>query len=287
MDISKKVFEVMKPEDRIKEKKSMLGSELVKSKLQSKELRVAELSTNAVIKTIPEEVLMQRIVMMAKGIARDFGIKNIEGDDFKRDAFRFFTIVKNYYSNLTLQELNASFELALVGELDEYLPKREGVADKSHFQSFSVEFTTRILKAFLAYKGRVWQKVYNGIAKEEIEPTTEEKRLYREQFIEAVRDLYNSYCEGKEIDLVFPDYIANYLITEGKIKDRSLEERDFKKGLVNYLQGGANQYDKAKVREAFNKAEILPELEVEARRVKNKELILKGFEEIKTKGLEL
>lgn len=292
--VIKKEFDLVKIE--LDRKKSVLNLPAVLERVSQKELRIADLSIGVPISKIPdrdlrivngeekERGLIERTGIIAKGIARDFAIRNID----RGDAFRFFDILKKYYSTLTLDEVRTAFELALVGELDPYLPKdRNGVADKNHYQAFSVEFVTRILNAYKSYRGKVWTKINVSSEKQEKEVTEEEKREFKEGFLSVIRDYYKSWSDGNGLVIMFPATVVEWLIAQGHVKDRELTDADYNKALVAVKTSAINGIEKKNILERFKEGNHDGKLESEATRIKNEELIIKAFKNIKKKGVEL
>lgn len=128
-----------------------------------------------------DEQLANKVGIIAKYITRDAGIKTI--DDY--DVTRFMTVLKNYYPLMSLQEIRMAFELSMAGELDDYLPRdKNGNPDKSHYQSFNVEYVTKILNAYKKRRREVSYKAHQlaQIPEESTTPATS----YREQWVSTV-----------------------------------------------------------------------------------------------------
>ena len=297
MQVIKKEFEVALVQQQIEHKKSILQLRAVRERLPARELRIAELGAGLPLGKIPDRDLqivngeekdrglIARCGIIAKGIARDFSIRNLE----RTEGFRFYDILKKYYSGLTLDEVRTAFELALVGELDKYLPKdKNGNPDKNHYQSFSAEFITRILNSFMAYKGKVWSKVYVSSEKEEIEVTEEQKAENRAGFYQVVQEQFEIWKSGGKPEFFFVGTVAGFFIERGYVKDRELTQSDFNQALINVKDSDQlTGHDKAKIFERFREGENTGKLEVEAKRVKDEELILKAFEYMYKSKIEI
>jgi hypothetical protein len=279
---------------QIEKKQSILALEIVQRSLTSTEARIAKLSTSTAIKDIPDsdlyfenneekdKGLVAKTAMIAKGIARDFSIRNVD----RSEAFRFFDILKKYYGVFTLDEVRTAFELALVGELDAYLPKdKNGVPDKNHYQVFSVEFITKILGAYKSYRSKVWTKVYSSVDKLEQPITETEKQEALENFVKTVQDLYLDYCDGRGFVVLFPRTISEFLIKKGFIENRELSEKDFSKALISIKQNSnINPFLKISIVEAWKNGET-EKLKAEAENIKSNELVLEAFEKMKLSGI--
>ena len=81
-------------------------------------------------------------------IMRDIGCKQVQDSTRGYTAIRFAGLLKRYYGELTLQEFRLAFEFCVTGELDAYLPKRNGVPDREHYQQFNAEYMCKILNAY-------------------------------------------------------------------------------------------------------------------------------------------
>lgn len=286
-----------KPSYQVAKRIEVLEIPEVKEKLSETEYSIAKLATGRTIREMPDKDLQiinnepkdRGLVfmagMLAKGIAKDFSIRNID----QSEGYRFFDILKKYYSGFTLEEVRAAFELALVGELDTYLPKdRNGAPDKGHFQSFSVEFVTKILNAYKIYKGKVWGKVYLIEGKQEVEVTEEEKKEIEENFLIHIQSQYDDWEQGKPTIFMFPVSIADYLMSRGFVEDRELEQQDFNKALLNIKNvSNLTGLEKSRIFETFSEGNYHERLRSEAIKVKSQDLILKAFENIKTKGKKI
>lgn len=276
----------------IEKKKAVLELPEVEEGLTRGELRVAKLSANTSIRNMPDRDLriigneekdfglVAKVGILAKGIAKDFSIRNVE----KTEAFRFLDILKKYYSEFTLEEVRTAFELALVGELDSYLPKdKNGVPDKNHYQVFSLEFVTKILNAFKSYKGKVWKKVYMIEAKVEPVVTEEQKAEAEANFLFYVQDVFESYCRGEGLVTLFPIVLKEHFIKEGLIEDRELTDKDYERARINIITNkNINPFEQASILEAVKNGNK-SKLESEAERIKAEELIIIAFEKLKGK----
>jgi len=277
----------------VAKKKAILDIPEVQQGLTKGEFRLAKLSTSVPIMQIPDRDLrikdgeekdfglVARVGILAKGIAKDFSIRNVD----KTEAFRFLDVLKKYYSEMTLDEIRTAFELALVGELDAYLPKdRNGVPDKNHYQAFSLEFVTKILNAFKAYKGKVWKKVYMIEAKVEPEVTDEQKEQAKADFLAYVDELIKTYSNGEPVLILFPRTLKDHFVSIGVIEDRELSEADFGKAVAKLQTSDTiNVWDKAGILEAYKSGDN-SRLQSEAEHIKAEELVFLALSRLKVKG---
>jgi len=276
-----------------KQKSSLLEKEIVRNGLSSSEFQIAKIGSGETIASLPDRLIVDgresglvfKLGILAKGISKDFSIRSID----ESEVVRFYHIIKKYYSELTIDEVRTAFELALVGNLDEYLPKdREGNPDKNHYQSFSIEFITKILNAYKKYRGKVWGKVYRLESSEVRELTEEEKNRNIEAFVDVIREAYKRFLEDGLINLVYESFVARWLVKKGLAVDREPSESEYRKAMQNIALGDkVKKSEIFEIRQEFEKGNYHEAVSVEAERVKSRSLIFEAFENIKSNSLEL
>lgn len=90
-----------------------------------------------------------RFVMM------DVGVKAGDESEQSYRLTRVAEVVSRYYGLLSIEDFKAAFELLVMGELDRYLPRRDGAADRSHYGVFNTEYVCKVLNAYVRYRARV------------------------------------------------------------------------------------------------------------------------------------
>lgn len=113
----------------------------------------------------PEEVA-EALRKMLPLIAIDIGY-NIPQDrkEWQYTQTRIFSILQTYYSQISLQDFKLAFELASVGQLDEYLPKdAKGNPDAKHYQKFNADYIGKILKAYQRKQIEIETKVNDALS---------------------------------------------------------------------------------------------------------------------------
>lgn len=147
-------------------------------------------STKRAISEYPLEELSGHVGKLAKAIAMDAGIKTID----PYSVTRFMDILRKYYYTMSLSEVKIAFELGMTGQLDEYLPRdKYGMADCHHYQSFSVEYVTKILNAYKKRFADVQDKAYSSIPEKKKEWTEQEKEFYSNYSNQLARNAYLLY----------------------------------------------------------------------------------------------
>jgi hypothetical protein len=167
--------------------------------LSNKEALVIDKSKGVKFEQLTDGEIIRLIESMLKYLFRDIGIKS---NPEPYDATRFMQIIRRYFNELTFEEIKLAFEMALMGELDPWLPKdRNGKTDINHYQSFSVEYYSKILRAFQQCKKSVIQKA-NVLALPEFhKPTPQEIRSSYLNFLDFI--LYEYRTTG-EIRIINP-----------------------------------------------------------------------------------
>lgn len=147
-------------------------------------------STKKSISDYPLEELTTHVGKLSAMIAKDAGIKQVD----TYSATRFVDILRKYYYSLSLSEVKIAFELGMTGQLDEYLPKdKNGHPDRNHYQSFSIEYVTKILNAYKSKFSDVQAKAYTSLPAPEIEIPDRVKQFYMSKFVDAMRESFIYY----------------------------------------------------------------------------------------------
>lgn len=138
-------------------------------------------STKTQISEMDDGVLVSKTAQMFRFIAMDVGyIIPQNKNDWAYIQTRLVDILKRYYSYFTLAEIKLAFELAISGELDNYLPKdSQGNPDKKHYQQFNFAFFAKILNAYKALQNEVIYKAYNVLPQPNILSHTESHDIKR------------------------------------------------------------------------------------------------------------
>lgn len=240
-------------------------------------------STKTPISEINDETLVGRLATVLKYIAMDVGIiipKDIQ--EWQYVQTRIFDILKRYYSNYTLSDVKLAFELATIGELDDFLPKdKQGNPDKNHYQQFNAEYISKILNAYKQKRNIVIDKVFKLLpeSKGEIEP--QQRRQFKIQ--RQLRNRYIFLCykyTGKFISELTDDmFLYDWLQKCGLADDVQVKEDDRKMAFIRYMHRAANgminQYTLFNVRK---KGIDSQEIDFTAYEVAREKEIIKAFD---------
>ena len=134
------------------------------------------------IRAIADAELIKNLNILLPRIAKDMGYSFKDMNELQNLIVRLAQVLKNYYSNLTLQSLKLAFELCLIGELDRYLPKKiGGEADRSHYNNFGLDYICKILNAYKSRRGEVLDRIEAKAPVKQDIVSAEEKEKYRKR----------------------------------------------------------------------------------------------------------
>lgn len=198
------------------------------------ERNVWEASTKRSISDYPIDELTGHVGKLATMIARDAGIREVDA----YNAARFLDILRKYYYSLSLSEVKVAFELGMTGQLDEYLPKdKHGNPDNHHYQSFSVEYVTKILNAYKKKFADVQVKAYTSLPEPKREVTESEKQRYISRYMNMTRSAFLLYKYKGLIRPFMNDMIIyNELERMGVAEPIQVTEIDRKMAVSNLIQ---------------------------------------------------
>lgn len=103
----------------------------------------------------------------------DAGIKAGDQSEQAYRITRLSTILKRYYGILTIDDFKQAFEMLTLGELDKFLPRRDGTADRSHYGVFNVEYVAKVLNAYVRQRDLVMTTAEKMRPKEAPKPDEE------------------------------------------------------------------------------------------------------------------
>lgn len=277
-------------DDRQLQKKALLEQEIVQWKLSENDMMIAQAGVSDEIRNIDDDILIKKVATITKWICRDIGVRDWDNPaTMKYDATRFLTTIKKHYKDFTIKEINMAFELLMVGELDEWLPKdKRGEPDRNHYNSFNLNFYTKVLNAYRSKKASVWRKAKNCLPKFEEVVSEEQKLEYRKAFINDIYDAFDKYKK----DGINPKFILSIFINEfikqkvinNKPKpSRKTVERAYK----NILLGNMSRIDKNSVKQDFHKNKIDGILLRDAETIENNLAIKKTFDNLISNNLDI
>ena len=127
--------------------------------------------------TMPE--LISALPELIRASSFDVGCRITEGD-MASVVDRCAVILSRYYTMLTLAEFRTAFEMCALGELDKYLPKKDGQPDRGHYQQFNPEYISKVLRAYRLRRAETMRKAEDARPREETRDLAAEQEAWRE-----------------------------------------------------------------------------------------------------------
>ena len=196
----------MKNEIAIKGTSSLACELIDKSEisLPKTDTMIVKASSKTKMREFSDEKNTAEIMQNIKFIKKDLGVAPSKDDEY--NTVRITSLILNHYSDLSSVEIALAFELLLIGELDDFLPKRRKgdsyEPDSEHYQNFSAKYVTKILKAYKAKKLKTNSKVLLAL------PNSSEKVFTEEENIKARRVVWTQILEAQE-RILSKDYVSN------------------------------------------------------------------------------
>lgn len=166
--------------------------ESLEGKISKTESFIVRAAEGKAIDEIPAPELVEKTGALLKGIARDIGLRSYD----QYDAVRFMDILQRYYGQMTLQDIKLAIELAMVGELDAFLPRERGQVNLEHYQQFNLSYVSKILRAYRLYKGQTMLKVAGLLPEAGL--TEQEKKDIDQRFYADVIRQFRAYRDDLE-----------------------------------------------------------------------------------------
>ena len=249
-------------------------------------------STKTPIAEIDDAKLVENLSLLFKRIAMDVGYTIPQNEnDWNYIQSRLLDILKRYHSDMTLADIKIAFELATIGELDEFLPKdKHGNPDKNHYQQFNADYLSKILKAYKQKQTDVIDKAYKALSEPKKELTPEEKRYYHNQVVARCREVFLQYKYTGRFVLGITDgmLIYDWLRKLGFANEVAGTEDDRKQAFARYMQrvarGFVNKYEAYHVQ---RKGTDAPELDFTAYEIARDKEIARTFDRMIADELQI
>lgn len=147
--------------------------------LQPVERDVYKATTGLTIEEYNDVDLLQAMQKVLLVIAKDIGIRDTRNEEWNVTIVRITKLAQRYYPTFTIKDFQFAFELAVTGELNDWLPKdRFGNPDKEHFQMFNADYFCKIVNAYKGYRNSIINRVNANLKKPEPTRNPENERLY-------------------------------------------------------------------------------------------------------------
>lgn len=242
-------------------------------------------SVKTLISEIDDKTLIEKTSQMFKFIAIDVGYR-IPSDmiEWQYTCTRLVDVLKRYYSDLTLSEIKLAFEMATMGQLNEWLPKdSQGNADKNHYQQFNADYFAKIINAYKNKRNNVFAKAYDALPQQD--SITDEQNKYYSN--ETKSGLILSFIEYKYHNKVYnmssirQMLYYNLLVRVGLADAIDISNDDLKNALSETLtqiaKGMVNYYEAIHIRKRGIEHETV---KVAALGFSEKRMLFKAFDEM-------
>lgn len=258
-------------------RRSMVQRKEVLDALCVADRRILAASAKKLIGEMTDEELSKAIASVFKLVAADVGYKITDKELWQHTLSRIYTMLKAYYKQLSMTEVSLAFELFVVGELDKYLPKRNGEVDKNHYQQFSLMYVNTVLYAYVQRQRDAVAKAYEVKVDKPQEPTEDLERMgrnyIRAKFIKAF--LYYKYhgkiqFDGAD-DMFYYSLSRKLGYADEVVETDADKQKAFGIYMSRYYRGLVNRFDAYNVRKEGAKSDRLAHLAtIEARKAEVK-----------------
>lgn len=237
-------------------------------------------STKKEIRAYTDQDLIDEVKELVKMISLDVGIQSVAS---AYTPARFMQVLQRHYNDLTTEDVKLAFELNVTGELDEYLPlDKNGRPDRNHYQSFNVQYYTKVLNAYKKRKQGTWAKANKHLARlnstNELILTEDQKAANKEAILNQLYEAFDAFKNnGVQPRFIFKLF-AELLADRGLIKYPKPTKSDYKKATENKLTDKYTlRIDKPALRQALENGTRLEIVEADAQRIANNRVIKKLF----------
>lgn len=266
--------------------------EVVQS-LNTVENYIFSASTKTQIAELDDGILATKLAKLFQYIALDVGYTIPEHkEDWQYMQTRLFNVLKQYYSQLTFADIKLAFELATIGELDNFLPRdSQGNPDKKHYQKFNPDYFAKILGAYIKKQNEVIGKAYQALPEAKSKTTTPDANKYYHNYRQGKnRNIFLQYKYTGKLKLEILDdmFLYKWLQKYGLIDDVQIKEDDRRKAHALYMQrvanGFINQYTAFQVRRKGIESQ---EIDYPAFAIARKREIIKAFDRMITEEMQI
>lgn len=249
-------------------------------------------STKKQISEIPTNELVEKTAQMFMYISRDVGLViPSDSDDWAYTCARWMEVLQNHYANLTLAEVKLAFELAAIGDLNEFLPKnKDGAPDKNHYQQFSIEYLSKILNAYKQKQSVVINKAYKALPNPGNKITIQEINRLHNVTLDGIKEIFVKYKESGDLEIKPLQYmfVYDWMKRVGLSPGFNIEKEDREKAYHRFIVRSAlfteKKYEVQKLKkEGFN-SELIDFTAVEVAREKE---ILSIFDKMVTDSVDI
>lgn len=252
-------------QDAALERRRMAGDARLARVLTRHEMRMFRASCGKRIRDIEDGELLKRLGNLFRVVAIDTGYTIPAAGEWALIQTRLFEYIREYYGGYTIEDVSLAFELLVVGELDNYLPKDSmGNADRKHYQRFNADYFARVLNAYGKRMNAVIDKSYKSIEIDNArEPSKEEIEKSKHYLYKVVNDIYLRYKYTGSLTFGIGDEMLCYMLLNevGLADDVIVSENDRALAMRRYMRrayrGLVNKYVAERVRKEGDKSSKL------------------------------
>jgi len=263
----------------------------VRSSLGAKDLAIFEASTHRLISEMDEAELVHKCKTLFKGVAIDVGYSIPDADTWAYLQTRLMDLLRRYYGHLSLAEVRLAFELATMGELNNYLPKdANGNPDNKHYGQFNASFFGKILTAYQKRQQVAMAAAERSIPKPDYW-TAEKEAQARVEMRQRCKDIYTKYCNEGELDLGLAGGVIVYdwLQRIGRVGKLEETDDDRQRAMELFMRNlttrrTSNVYEALAVQEQGAKSKVL---DYDSQKIAERRLIKEAFNKMCAEGVNI
>lgn len=270
----------------LEEKKGIIESIDV-SKLSRASSEIIRAGLHPRVQDMPDEKLIIKIAAQVKFIIQDVGIRNVES--MKHTAAQFMMTLKKYYGQLSLNDVKVAFEMCLVGELDEYLPKNKyGDPDSDHYQEFNKAYYTKVLNAYMKRRAGAWSIARQLLPEPDLSISDEEKEHNRKAFLQDIYDAFDNYKEhGTPPEFIFSIFFYEF-VEAGLIKEApEITRGTVDLALKRIIGGNYREREKKATQASYEENKYNDLLYLESKIIQNNLAIKEAFDRFIKEGKDI
>lgn len=242
----------------IEQRREALTRPELHEKLTKVELTIFTATTKDSISLIDDDILATKLSSVIDFIAKDVGIMK-EVEPYQKA--RMFQVLRKYYNEISLPEISLAFELAAVGELDDFLLKsNDGKPDKNHYQQFNIEYLSKILTAYIRKKNTVVHKAISALPEPKKELSIEYKLHLENSLLDRIVVIYLRYKYTGKFESMNDVLYCETLQKIGLIGTFEISEEDKKDAMHSFLvrasKGLVNKFTAEQIASDKNHKEI-------------------------------
>lgn len=246
--------------------------------ISSNEERMVVASEAIKISRMDKTELAKQSINLMKWVSIDLGIHASRIDETEREYLqaRFVQVISNYFTDLTLAEVKVAFDLLLVGELDDYLPKeKNGEPRREHYQMFNADFVTRVLSAFRQRKMAFSKKVTLLLPEKAEEISEEKKQELHDNFCKILERIFTSLSKAEDVhEWELTEYIYRIMLEACQLPDPKPTHQDYLRAKnICSLDRSLSLWVREEINTLFDQGKAAPALELKAQSIKRMRLM--------------